>query len=165
MGFITRRLVPRKIRRAAHPVRTAKRAVYRATVPRSVRRSVSAARKVAHPVRTAGYAAENAIFGPHRRRPSRTGASVAYGTYGVRHRSPRSAANCRKCNQIPSAFSHSPTPAKGSGKSSPRIGGMAAMGVFALIGFSSGGGGAILGLLLVIALLTWALVAFAVRDH
>ena len=42
---------------------------------------------------------------------------------------------------------------------------MAAMGAFALIGFSSGGAGAIIGLLLVIALLTWALVVFAVRDH
>lgn len=63
MGFITRRLVPRKVRRAAHPIRTAKRAVYKATIPRSVRRAVGTAHKVAHPISTAGYAAEKAIFG------------------------------------------------------------------------------------------------------
>lgn len=165
MGFVTRRLVPRRIRRAIHPVRTAKRAAYRATVPRSVRRTVSTARKVAHPVRTAGYAAEKAIFGPHNRRSSRTGTSAAYGICGVRHGSPRTAANCRKCRQIRPTFSRSSTPTKGSSKSSTRTGVMVAMVVFALIGFTSGGGGTILGVLLVIALLTWALGAFAFKDH
>lgn len=164
MGFISRRLVPRRVRRAIHPVRTAKRAVYRAAVPRSVRRTVSTARKVAHPVSAVGYAAEKALFGPHRRRPSRTGTSAAYGTCGVRHRSPRTAANCRKCRQIPPTFSRSATPAKGPGKSSTRTGVMAAMVVFALIGFLSGGGGAIVGVLLVIAVLVWILGAIAFRD-
>ncbi|WP_284987871.1 hypothetical protein [Arthrobacter sp. fls2-241-R2A-172] len=124
---------------------------------------MSTARKVAHPVSAAGYAAEKAIFGSHRR-PSRTGTSAVYGTCGVRHRSPRTAANCRKCRQIPPTFSRSSTPAKGSGKSSPRTGVMAAMVVFALIGFLSGGGGAILGVFLVIAVLVWALAAIAFRD-
>jgi len=41
---------------------------------------------------------------------------------------------------------------------------MAAMVVFALIGFLSGGGGAILGVFLVIAVLVWALAAIAFRD-
>ena len=52
MGFLSRTFVPRKVRRAAHPVRTAKQATKRAVIPKPVRKSISSAKKVAHPVGT-----------------------------------------------------------------------------------------------------------------
>jgi hypothetical protein len=64
MGFITRAVVPRSVRRAAHPVRTARRA--------ATPRSVKSARRALHPVDNALYAATR---GSRRRRPAR---STAY---------------------------------------------------------------------------------------
>ena len=53
MGFITRALVPRPVRRAAHPVRTARRAA----TPRPVKQ----ARRALHPVSNAAYSIERSL--------------------------------------------------------------------------------------------------------
>jgi hypothetical protein len=49
MGFLSRLFVPRKVRRALHPIRSAKRAVRKAVVPKSVRRVTYAASQIANP--------------------------------------------------------------------------------------------------------------------
>jgi hypothetical protein len=82
MGFIARRVVPRSERRAVHPVRTAKSAANRATVPKGVRRTISTAHKVANPISTAGYAAEKAVFGRKPRRSSQSKRSASGTSYG-----------------------------------------------------------------------------------
>jgi hypothetical protein len=50
MGFLSRLFIPRKVRRVLHPVRSAKRAVRKAVVPKSVRRATYAAKQIANPV-------------------------------------------------------------------------------------------------------------------
>ena len=68
MGFITRAVVPRSVRRAAHPVRTARRA--------ATPRSVKSAQRMLHPVDNLVYTATR---GPrHRRRSTRTAARTTY---------------------------------------------------------------------------------------
>ena len=57
MGFFSRRLVPRKVRRVAHPVRAAKRAV----TPKPVKKLLRATNVVRNPGGAALYAAERAI--------------------------------------------------------------------------------------------------------
>lgn len=70
MGFITRAVIPSKVRRVAHPVRAVKRTV----VPRPVRQAQSIARSVTNPVSALGFAVENsavrAVRGGGRRLPS-----------------------------------------------------------------------------------------------
>lgn len=53
MGFISRMLVPRGVRRAAHPVRTTKSAL----TPKVVKR----ARRAVHPLDNAQYSVERSI--------------------------------------------------------------------------------------------------------
>ena len=53
MGFLSRALVPRGVRRAAHPVRTAKSAV----TPRAVKQ----ARRIASPIDSAMYGVERQL--------------------------------------------------------------------------------------------------------
>ncbi|ABK02412.1 hypothetical protein Arth_1017 [Arthrobacter sp. FB24] len=109
MGFITRRIVPRKVRRLAHPVRAAKRAV----VPKPVRRALGTTRNVTHPVSALGYSAERAVFGPHSKsQRARTPAS-SYGICGVRHRSMATAAKCRKCRRVGYSPAGGTSPGKG----------------------------------------------------
>ena len=78
MGFLTRALIPSKVRRIAHPVRAVKRTV----IPRPVRQAQSIARSVANPVSAIGFAIENsavrAVTGSGRRLPS--GYSPAVGS-------------------------------------------------------------------------------------
>lgn len=62
MGFLSRMLVPRGIRRAVHPVRTARRAM----TPRSVKK----ARQALHPVSNAAYGVTRSL-NTKRRRTSR----------------------------------------------------------------------------------------------
>jgi hypothetical protein len=86
MGFLSRVLVPRSVRRAAHPVRTVKR---KAT-PNSVKRI----RRAAHPVSNATYSATRSLNTKPRRRPrSRV---YRHGTCPVKHRTPEAAAKCRR---------------------------------------------------------------------
>lgn len=64
MGFLTRAFVPRSVRRAAHPVRTAKRAA----TPRVVKQ----AQRSLHPVSNAIYSAQRSLNTKPRKRKSLT---------------------------------------------------------------------------------------------
>lgn len=95
MGFFSRLLVPRSVRRAAHPVR----AVKRATTPKVVKR----ASRAMHPLGNARYGVERSIatsLRPGRKRKPaarRKGRSPVYrhGSCPVAHRTPEAAARCR----------------------------------------------------------------------
>jgi hypothetical protein len=91
MGFLSRLLVPRGVRRAMHPVRTVKRAA----TPKAVKK----ARRALHPVDNIVYGAERQVItslrsGRRRRRKSR-GPVYRHGSCPVAHRSPEAAAKCR----------------------------------------------------------------------
>jgi hypothetical protein len=83
MGMLSRMLVPRSVRRAMHPVRTAKRAV----TPKSVKK----AQRLMHPVDNAIYGVERSLN--TKRRPK--AAVYTHGACQVRHRTPAAAAKCR----------------------------------------------------------------------
>lgn len=72
MGFFSRVLIPRSIRKALHPIRTTKRAVIRAVVPRPLRKVRHAIWTVTNPIDATGMAIENAavhaVRGSGRRR-------------------------------------------------------------------------------------------------
>ena len=95
MGFFTRMLVPRKVRRAVHPVRAVKRAV----TPKPIKR----AKRALHPIDNAIHSLERSLT--TKPRPSRRSASSAkakskapvfnHGSCPVNHRSAAAAANCR----------------------------------------------------------------------
>jgi hypothetical protein len=91
MGFLSRLLVPRGVRRAVHPVRTVKRAA----TPKAVKK----ARRAMHPVDNIVYGAERQVItslrsGRRRRRKGR-GPVYRHGICPVAHRSPEAAAKCR----------------------------------------------------------------------
>jgi hypothetical protein len=85
MGFFTRMLVPRPVRRAMHPVRTVKSAV----TPKPIKQ----VRRAMHPLDNAVYGLERAL----NTKPRRAVRSPAYqhGACPVRHRTPDAAARCR----------------------------------------------------------------------
>jgi hypothetical protein len=86
MGFLTRLLIPRSIRRAAHPGRAVKRAI----TPKAVKR----ARRAMHPVSNAVYSVERSL---NAKKPSASRApTYHHGTCTVNHRSPEAAAKCRR---------------------------------------------------------------------
>lgn len=85
VGFFSRLFVPRSVRRAMHPVRSAKRAV----TPKAIKR----ARRALHPV-------DNAVYGMQRslntKRRKGTGSQVyQHGSCPVKHRTPAAVAKCR----------------------------------------------------------------------
>ncbi len=59
MGYLKRRLIPRSIRHAMHPVRTTKHKVKRALTPRPIRKLKRTAFKVAHPIEATESAIEH----------------------------------------------------------------------------------------------------------
>jgi hypothetical protein len=67
MGVLSRLLVPRSVRRAAHPVRTARRAVTPKPI-KKIKRSVYVA---TNPLGALEGAAENAVVGALRSKPHR----------------------------------------------------------------------------------------------
>jgi hypothetical protein len=85
MGFLSRLLVPRGVRRAAQPLRTTRRAL----IPRSVKR----ARGALHPIRNATYRAERSLN--TKRRPRRRQPVWHHGTCTVNHRTQAAADRCR----------------------------------------------------------------------
>lgn len=95
MGFWSRLLVPRGVRRAMHPVRTVKRAA----TPKVVKK----ARRAMHPVDNAIYGAERQVItslrsGRRRKaRARRRGRAPVYrhGNCPIAHRTPEAAAKCR----------------------------------------------------------------------
>ena len=91
MGFLSRLLVPRSVRRAIHPVGT----VRRAATPKAVKK----AQRALHPVDNIVYGAERQVItslrpGRKRRRQGRARA-YRHGNCPVAHRSPETAAKCR----------------------------------------------------------------------
>ena len=94
MGFFTRMLVPRKVRRAVHPVR----AVKRAATPKPIKR----AQRALHPIDNAVYSLERALTTKprnHRRCTGTSGTRKApafnHGSCRVNHRAAAAAAKCR----------------------------------------------------------------------
>jgi hypothetical protein len=102
MGFITRRLVPRQVRRAVHPVRYARSKV----TPRPVKKAARATRAITNPIGATAYAAEKAVFGPQKsRRPSNGSGGPAknYGRCPVKHRSHEAVDRCAHCQRLNAA--------------------------------------------------------------
>lgn len=87
MGFFSRLLVPRSVRRAAHPVRTAKRAI----IPKPVKK----ARRAMHPVSNAKYSVERSIATSLRSGGKPKAKVYRHGNCSVKHRSADAAARCR----------------------------------------------------------------------
>ncbi|MFE9207317.1 hypothetical protein [Micromonospora sp. NPDC007230] len=100
MGFLSRLFIPRGVRRALHPVRSAKRAVRKAEVPKSVRRATYAASQIANPVSALKYhAVERPLTTALRSGSTTRSAAPApvyrHGKCAVKHRSPEAARRCR----------------------------------------------------------------------
>jgi hypothetical protein len=89
MGFWSRLLVPRGVRRAMHPGRAVKRAV----TPKVVKR----ARRAMHPIDNLQYSVERSIATSLRSGRRKKGRSRVYrhGSCPVNHRTAEAAARCR----------------------------------------------------------------------
>ena len=95
MGFLSRLLVPRSVRRTVHPVR----AVKRAATPKVVKKATRAM----HPLDNAVYGMERSVAtslrsgGKRNARALRKGRAPVYrhGGCPVAHRTPEAAAKCR----------------------------------------------------------------------
>jgi hypothetical protein len=86
MGFLSRLLIPRSVRRAAHPGRAVKRAV----TPKAVKR----ARRAMHPMSNAVYGVERSLN--TKKRPTSRSPVYHHGICTVNHRSSEAAAKCRR---------------------------------------------------------------------
>jgi hypothetical protein len=87
MGFFSRLLVPRSVRRAAHPGRAVKRAV----TPRVVKK----ASRVVHPIDSAMYSAQRSVATSIRSGRKRKARVYRHGNCQVSHRTFEAAARCR----------------------------------------------------------------------
>lgn len=87
MGFFSRLLVPRSVRRAMHPGRAVKRAV----TPKAVKKATRAM----HPIDNAVYSAQRSVATSVR--SGRKGKARVYrhGNCPVHHRTPEAATRCR----------------------------------------------------------------------
>lgn len=90
MGFLTRRFVPRSVRRAMHPVRTVKRKAINKATPRSVKRF----RRAFSPLSSAVYGLERRLNTKQRKKTKRAPA-YQHGSCPVRHRTLEAAERCR----------------------------------------------------------------------
>lgn len=88
MGFISRRIIPRSVRRAAHPVRAIKREL----TPRPIKN----ARRALSPIDNAIYGVERKIFTKQRRSSSSNALTYSHEGCDVAHRTPEAAQKCRK---------------------------------------------------------------------
>jgi hypothetical protein len=87
MGFFSRLLVPRSVRRAVHPGRAVKRAV----TPKPIKK----ARRALHPVDNAVYGVQRSIATSIRSGRKRKSRVWRHGNCPVKHRSAEAAAKCR----------------------------------------------------------------------
>jgi hypothetical protein len=87
MGFFSRLLVPRSVRRAAHPGRAVKRAV----TPKVVKK----ASRAVHPIDNALYSAQRSVATSIRSGRKRKARAYRHGNCQVNHRTPEAAARCR----------------------------------------------------------------------
>lgn len=100
MGFLSRLFIPRGVRRALHPVRSAKRAVRKAVVPKSVRRVTYTASQIANPISALKYHAierplTTALRSGSTKRTAAPTPVYRHGKCAVKHRSPEAARRCR----------------------------------------------------------------------
>ena len=86
MGFLSRLLLPRGVRRAAHPGRAVKRAV----TPRTIKR----ARRALHPVANARYSVERSVATKLRSGGKTRSQVWHHGNCTVNHRSADTARRC-----------------------------------------------------------------------
>jgi len=86
VGFLSRLLVPRGVRRAAHPGRAVKRAV----TPRRIKR----ARRALHPISNATYGVTRSLNTKKRTTTSKP--VFHHGTCTMNHRSRQAAMKCRR---------------------------------------------------------------------
>jgi hypothetical protein len=98
MGFLSRLLIPRSVRRAAHPVRSAKRIVRKVVVPKSIRKVTYAASQVANPLSSLAYHAverpvTTALRGGSKQKS--TAPVFRHGYCPVKHRTAEAAQRCR----------------------------------------------------------------------
>ena len=87
MGFFSRLLVPRSVRRAMHPGRAVKRAV----TPKTVKR----ARRALHPIDNAAYSMQRSVATTIRSGRKGKARVWRHGSCPINHRSPEAAARCR----------------------------------------------------------------------
>jgi len=87
VGFFSRLLVPRSVRRAMHPSRAVKRAV----TPKAVKR----ARRALHPIDNAVYSVERSAATAIRSGGKRKTPVFRHGNCPVHHRTAEAAAKCR----------------------------------------------------------------------
>ena len=110
MGFLTRLLIPRPVRRVAHPVRTGKRAVRRAVVPKPIRQATYGASQLRNPVRAAAYHGierplNTALQSGVRKRSGTPAPVYRHGNCPVKHRSIEAAQRCTNDKRRPTATS------------------------------------------------------------
>jgi hypothetical protein len=87
MGFFSRLLVPRSVRRAMHPGRP----VMRAVTPKPIKK----ARRAVHPIDNAKYSVQRSVVTSIRSGRKRKARVYRHGKCPIRHRSPEAAARCR----------------------------------------------------------------------
>ena len=87
VGFFSRLLIPRSVRRAVHPGRAVKRAV----TPKAVKR----ASRALHPVDNAVYSTQRSVATAIRSGGKRKAPVFRHGNCPVHHRSAEAAAKCR----------------------------------------------------------------------
>jgi hypothetical protein len=91
VGFFSRLLIPRGVRRAVHPGRAVKRAI----TPKPIKK----ARRALHPIDNAKYSVERSIAtslrSGRKKRRRRRSAVFRHGSCPVNHRTPEAAARCR----------------------------------------------------------------------
>ncbi len=87
MGFFSRLLVQRSVRRAVHPGR----AVMRAVTPKPIKK----ARRALHPIDNAVYTMQRSVATSIRSGRKRKARVWRHGNCPINHRSPETAARCR----------------------------------------------------------------------
>ena len=87
MGFFSRLLIPRSVRRAAHPGRAVKRAV----TPKAVKK----ASRALHPIDNAMYSVQRSAATAIRSGGKRKAPVFRHGNCDVNHRSAEAAARCK----------------------------------------------------------------------
>lgn len=86
MGFFSRLLIPRTVRRAAHPGRAVKRAI----TPKPIKK----ARRALHPVDNAVYSMQRSVATSIRSGHKGRAKVWHHGNCPVNHRSPEAASRC-----------------------------------------------------------------------
>jgi hypothetical protein len=87
MGFLSRLLIPRSVRRAAHPVRAVKRTV----TPKSIKK----AKRALHPIDNVIYSMERSAATTIRSGRKPKAPVFQHGSCPVKHRTADAAARCR----------------------------------------------------------------------